>query len=380
MLQKTSKVLKTIIWVLVLLSVAAGAGYYFYSESIKAAPVAEVKVPVQTVVSALVQKQDFPVLLETMGNTVAVNLVDIRPQVTNVVVGIHVRDGQMVSKGDLLFTLDDRVDKANLEKAVIAADDAKRQLERAQELVKQQFLSQSAVDTALTNAKATAAAVNAAQALLSYDTIRSPINGRIGIINVFPGALVQPGNSVSTATTSTTTTTQGAMVTVTQLNPINVQFNIPESVLPSFFEAQKKGQKLAIEFEVAGRMRTGRIFVIDNQVDAAIGSVRAKAVVDNADHSLLPGQFIRLKAIAGVMKDVLVVPTQAVVRSTRGEQIYVVNPDQTVALKPVKVLAQAQGQSMISGLEEGERVITEGKQNLRPNSKIREAAAKGEGK
>jgi RND family efflux transporter MFP subunit len=132
---------------------------------------------VQTVTTTQVKKQDFPVTLDTTGNTLAVSVVDIRPQVTNVVAKIHVKEGQMVKKGDLLFSLDDRADRANYEKAMATAEDAKRQLSRAQELVKQQFVSQSAADTAQSNAQAAIAAANAAQAVLSYD---QRVPGRLG--------------------------------------------------------------------------------------------------------------------------------------------------------------------------------------------------------
>ena len=333
----------------------------------------------QTVSTTRVKKQDFPILLQTTGNTVAVSVVDIRPQVTNVVAQVHVKEGQMVRKGDLLFSLDDRADRANYEKAQAAADDAQRQYRRAQELVKQQFIAQSGLDTAQSNAEAAQAAARAAKAQLSYDAIRAPITGRIGIINVFPGGLVQPGNTVSTSTTATSTTAQGAMATVTQLNPINVQFTIPEALLGAFFDAQRAGHPITIGFEVNGKKREGRVYVIDNQVDAAIGAVRAKAEVANADHSLIPGQFVRVTAVAGDIKDALVVPSQAVVMSPRGEQIYVVGSDETVALKPVKVVTQARGLSVLTGLDEGERIVLEGKQNLRPATKVREAESKEKG-
>jgi len=358
----------------VIAAVAAGAAKFFWPA---AAP--QAKSPVQTVSTILVKKQDFPIVLQTTGNTVAVNVVDIRPQVTNVVAQVHAKEGQMVRKGDLLFSLDDRADRANYEKAQAAADDAQRQYKRAQDLVRQQFVSQSALDTAQSNAQVALAAARAAQAQLSYDSIRAPINGRIGIINVFPGALVQPGNTVSTSTTATSTTAQGAMATITQLDPINVQFTIPEALLGAFFDAQRAGKPVTIDFELGGKNRQGRVYVIDNQVDAAIGAVRAKAEVSNADHAMIPGQFVRVTAVAGDIKDALVVPSQAVVMSPRGEQVYVVGADETVSLKPVKVLTQAKGQSVITGVNEGDRVVVEGKQNLRPASKVREAETKGVG-
>jgi membrane fusion protein, multidrug efflux system len=374
---KSKKVTKkSLIWVAVALALSGGAAKYFW-------PVdsAQAKSVVQTVTTFVVEQRDFPLVLDATGSTVAANIVDIRPQVTNVVAKVHIKEGQMVKAGDMLISLDDRADRANYEKAQATADDAQRQLKRAEELLRQQFVAQGAVDTARANAQAAQAAARAAQAALSYDNIRSPITGRAGIINVFPGALVQPGNTVSTTTTATTTTTQGAMVTITQLDPMNVQFTVPESALPALFAAQQAGQTPTIHFQMGdGKKREGKVYVIDNQVDQAIGAVKVKAVVDNADHTLIPGQFVRLQVKAGSFKDVLVVPSQAVVTNARGDQVFVVDAENTVTLKPVKVQTQSQGFAVITGINAGDKVVVEGKQNLRPNGKVKEAAAKGEAK
>ena len=365
-------------WILmfVVLAAAGGAAKYFWPTGN-----VEAKTPVQTVTTFVVEQRDFPVTLEATGSTVATNIVDIRPQVTNVVTKVHIKEGQKVNAGDLLISLDDRADRANYEKAQASAEDAQRQLTRAEELLRQQFVAQGAVDTARANAQAAQAAARAALALLSYDNIRSPITGRAGIINVFPGALVQPGNTVSTSTTATATNTQAAMVTITQLDPINVQFTVPESALPALFAAQQAGQTPTITFQMGdGKKREGKVFVIDNQVDQAIGAVKVKAVVDNADHTLIPGQFVRLQVKAGNFKNVLVVPSQAVVTNTRGEQVFVVDAENTVSLKPVKVQTQSQGFAVISGINAGDKVVVEGKQNLRPNGKVKEAEHKGDAK
>ena len=363
--------MKRLLWLLLVLALAGGAAKYFW-------PVekAEVKAPVQTVTTFVVAQRDFPVLVESTGSTVASNIVDVRPQVTNVVAKVHIKEGQRVKAGDVLFTLDDRADRANFEKAKAASDDAQRQLERSIELLRQNFISQGSVDTARANAQSLLAAANAAQAALSYDTIRSPITGRAGIINVFPGALVQPGNTVSTTTTATATTAQGAMVTITQLDPINVQFTVPESALGSLFAMQQSGQAPTVSFEATGgQKRQGKVYVIDNQVDAAIGAVKVKAEASNADHALIPGQFVRVRLNAGSIKDALVIPSQAVVANTRGEQVFVVDAENTVELKPIKVLTQGQGFAVITGLNVGDKVVVEGKQNLRPKAKVRDAAA-----
>ena len=366
----TTSTLKRLLWLVLVLLIAGGAAKYFW-------PVekAEVKAQVQTVSTFLVQQKDFPVVVDATGSTVAVNVVDIRPQVTNVVSKVHIKDGQMVKAGDVLFSLDDRADRANFEKAKAAADDAQRQYERSVELLRQNFISQGAVDTAKANAQATLAAANAAQAALSYDTIRSPITGRAGIINVFVGALVQPGNTVSTTTTATATTTQGAMVTITQLDPINVQFTVPETALAGLFAAQQSGQAPVVTFQVTnGAKRQGKVFVVDNQVDPAIGAVKVKAQASNSDHALIPGQFVRVQLNAGSLKDALVVPSQAVVANTRGEQVFVVDAENTVELKPIKVVMQGQGFAVVTGLNVGDKVVVEGKQNLRPKGKVRDAA------
>jgi multidrug efflux pump subunit AcrA (membrane-fusion protein) len=365
--------------ILITLAVISGAGLavkYFWPA---AAP--ETKTPIQTVTTFKVEQRDFPLVIDSTGTTVASSIVDIRPQVTNVIAKVHIKEGQKVRAGDVLFTLDDRADKANYEKAKASADDAQRQYERAQELLRQQFVAQGAVDTAQANAQSAQAVARAALATLSYDTIRSPITGRAGIINVFPGALVQPGNTVSTTTTATTTTAQGAMVTITQLDPINVQFTVPEGALPALFAAQQAGQTPTISFQMGnGAKREGKVYVIDNQVDAAIGAVKVKAEVNNADHSLIPGQFIRLQLKAGLIKDALVVPSQAVISNSRGDQIFVVDEENAVSLKPIKIQTQGQGFAVISGINAGDKVVVEGKQNLRPNSKVREAGPKPDAK
>ena len=372
--QKITK--KRLVWAAVILLVAGGAAKYFWPTD-----TAQTKAAVQTVTTFVVEQRDFPVVLEATGTTVAANIVDVRPQVTNVVAKIHIKEGQKVKAGDLLISLDDRADRANYEKAQASAEDAQRQLNRAEELLRQQFVAQGAVDTARANAHAAQATARAAQAALSYDNIRSPITGRAGIINVFPGALVQPGNTVSTTTTATTTTTQGAMVTITQLDPMNVQFTVPESALPALFAAQRANQTPTISFQMGdGKKREGKVYVIDNQVDQAIGAVKVKAVVDNADHSLIPGQFVRLQVQAGNFKDVLVVPSQAIVTNARGDQVFVVDAENTVSMKPVKVQTQSQGFAVITGINAGDKVVVEGKQNLRPNGKVKEAPAKGEAK
>lgn len=330
----------------------------------------------QTITSVVVEKKDIPLIIEATGTTVSNSIVDIRPMVTNTVAKIHIKDGQEVKEGQLLFTLDDRNDKANYERLKALADDAQKQYLRAKELVEKNFISKAGLETSFANAKSAASAARSAEVQLSFDSIRSPINGRAGIINVFPGSLVQASNIVSTATNSTATSSVGSMVTITQLNPINVQFVIPEKDIPIILENRQGDAPLNVKVTIGNTGKNtyeGQVLVIDNQVDPLIAAVRVKAQIPNDKLEILPGQFARVSLYANTLKDVIAVPTQAVVIGPNGRLVYVVDKDDKVAAKPVKVSYEYQGTSVITGINSGDRIVVEGKQNLRNGSKVREA-------
>ena len=358
-----------ILLLLILLYAGTKAYDYFFPASEKAGG------PI-TVTSVVVEKKDVPLIIEATGTIVSNSIVDIRPMVTNTVAKIEVKDGQEVKAGDLLFTLDDRNDKANYEKLKALADDAQKQYLRAKELVAKNFISQAGLETSLANAKSAQAAARAAEVQLSFDYIRSPIDGRAGIVNVFPGSLVQASNIVSTATSSTATSSVGSMVTITQLNPINVQFVIPEKDIPIMLENQLDGEAMTVKVvvgESGKKTYEGKVLVIDNQVDPSIAAVRVKAQIPNDDRTLLPGQFARVSLVANTLKDALAVPSQAVIINARGKMVYLIDKDGKAVSKPIKVIYEYQGLTVVTGIESGDRVVVEGKQNLRPGSKVREA-------
>ena len=330
----------------------------------------------QVVTSVVVQKKDIPLVIEATGTTVSNSIVDIRPMVTNTVSKIHIKDGEEVKEGQLLFTLDDRNDKANYERLKALADAAQKQYQRAKELVEKNFISRAGLETSLANAKSAQAAARSAEVQLSFDSIRSPINGRAGIINVFPGSLVQASNIVSTATSSTATSSVGSMVTITQLNPINVQFVIPEKDIPIILENKKGEAPLTVKVTIGDTGKNtyeGQVLVIDNQVDPLIAAVRVKAQIPNDKLEVLPGQFARVSLNANTLKDVIAVPTQAIVIGPNGRLVYVVDKDDKVTAKPVKATYEYLGTSVITGINAGDRIVVEGKQNLRTGSKVREA-------
>jgi multidrug efflux system membrane fusion protein len=331
-----------------------------------------------TVVSVVKpQRQDVPVVLQANGSVTPVSSVDLHPQTTSTIRTVHIKEGQFVKAGDLMFSLDDRADRANVEKAhaQIARDqaalaDVERQYKRSEDLVAQKFLAQSAVDTLKSQVDAARALLAADQAALrssgvsaSYNTIRAPMAGRVGAINVFPGSLVQLATSLTT---------------ITQLDPINVAFTLPESALADLLAAQKRGA-VAVEASAgaAGKPATGMLSFVDNTVDPVAGTIRVKALFGNRDHGLWPGQYVNTRVTVQTLPDALVIPQTAIITNTRGTFVYVVDPDKSARQVPVARLHGFGLHAAVSGLSGDEQVITEGKQNLRPGGKVKLAEPAG---
>lgn len=318
-------------------------------------------------------KQDVPVELQASGTVVPLSTVEIRPQTTNLLKGVHIKEGQFVRTGELLFTLDDRNDRANLDKAnaQLARDQASlsdldRQYKRSQELVAQKFISQGASDTLQMQVEAQQALIKSDQAAVqvekiavSYAAIHAPMAGRIGAINVASGSLVQPGST---------------LVTLTQINPISVSFTVPESSLQSLLEAQKQGA-VHVRATRANTVKplVGKLSFIDNAVDPVAGTIRVKAQFDNSDTALWPGQYVNTHITVSTLKEAVVVPLAALVTSTSGKLVYSMEEDKTAKSRPIALLYTFGTSAAVSGLTGGEKIIVEGKQNLRAGSKLQEA-------
>lgn len=325
-------------------------------------------------------RQDVPVIVQSNGTVTPVSSVDLHPQTTSTIRKVHIKEGQFVKAGELMFSLDDRGDVANVDKAraqivrdQAALADVERQYKRSQELVAQKFLSQSAVDTLRSQVDAARALLNADQAALrstgvsaSYNAIRAPMAGRVGAINVFPGSLVQPATSLTS---------------VTQLEPINVAFTLPEAALADLLAAQKRG---AVQVEAsageAGKATTGTLSFVDNTVDPVTGTIRVKALFSNRDGSLWPGQYVNTKVTVQTLPGAIVIPQAAIITNTRGTFVYVVDADQSARQVAVARLHGFGLNAAVSGLSGDEQVITEGKQNLRPGGKVKLSEAPGAGK
>ncbi|MET3136239.1 RND family efflux transporter MFP subunit [Undibacterium sp. GrIS 1.2] len=379
--------LKTIVAVLVVAGLAAG-GYYKWSaaktdagdKASKAG--ADNNRPI-SVSTTLAIKRDYPVQLSANGVVTALSTVDIRPQITSTVTKVHIKEGQFVKAGDLLFTLDSRADEVNLAKAQAQLDkdlatqaDNQRQLARSKDLLDKKFVSQSVVDTSQTQVDAQAAviasdraAVNAAIVALTYDRIVAPAAGRTGVISVYPGSLVQA------------TTTVPALVTITQMDPITISFPLPQRNLQDALDAmnQKDDQKnpnaVTAQLPDHPEKYRGRLQFVDNVVDALSGTIKAKAVLDNRDLKLWPGAYADIGLSVRTMKDAIVIPIDAVINNAQGSAVYVVDVDNKVSLRPVKVVYSAALDAVVTGIEVGAKVVLDGKQNLRPGNLIRERVA-----
>ena len=326
------------------------------------------------------QRQDVAVVQQANGTVTPIRTVDLHPQTTATIRQVHIKEGQFVKQGELMFSLDDREDRANLDKAQAQVErdraslaDLERQYKRSQDLFAQHFIAQSAVDTlraqvdqARATLQADIAAARASSVTTSYTAIRAPMSGRVGGINVYPGSLVQPATSLTT---------------ITQLDPITVAFTLPESSLPSLLAAQKRG-KVEVEALPGADLAPvkGTLSFVDNTVDPQAGTIKVKAEFDNRETTLWPGQYVNTKVIVQTLKDAVVIPQNAIITNAQGTFVYVLEKDHSARLVPVRRVYGAGVDAAVSGLAGTEQVITDGKQNVRPGAKVRLASEMGKGK
>lgn len=362
---------------ILLLALAAG-GWLWYEQSAAANAKAKGAGAVR-VVSALIAQSDVSARLTANGTASAQQTVEVRPQISATVRVVHIKEGQFVRKGERLFTLDARTEDANLSKSEAGlsksrADlvNAERNLERQRELFRQKFISQAVLDTAQNQVDSLRGQLGVDQAIVqstrvarSFSEITAPIAGRTGAISIYPGSLVQPNGA--------------ALVNITQINPINVSFTLPERELAALQQALAKGEVLvSAESDVVGQSAMqGRLVFVDNAVDTASGAIRLKAEFSNVDNRLWPGMFVTVALAPRILTGALTVPVQAVQTGPEKKFIYVIGDDNKVTSVPVKVRLIQDGLAVIegAGIAAGSRVVVEGAQNLRPGSVVAEASA-----
>jgi RND family efflux transporter MFP subunit len=337
-----------------------------------------VPVPARTPLVSVTETRvvDIPVDLAAQGHVVPLDFVDVRPQLTGTLLSVHFREGDAVTRGQLLFTLDDSDARAALAKAeaqvgLVEAQlaDARREHQRAQALVASKFIALSAVDTAASKVDALLAQVRSAQAeaaaartTLSRTRIVSPMAGRAGAVAVHPGSLVQAGASAP-------------LVTIAQFSPIGVEFNLPEHDLPVLLAARAAGPVAVSVQDAGGTGAQGTLAFINNTINQDSATIALKGSFANPKQTLWPGGFVRVVVHAGTSRSAVVLPPQAVQDGPEGRFVYLVGADGTVASRPVTLLRIQDEMAVIAGVEGGRRVVLEGGQNLRPGMPVRVAGA-----
>lgn len=336
----------------------------------KEKPAVKRAVPVK--VAQALQK-DVPLQIKVIGTVEALSTVAIKSQVSGQVARIHVSEGSDVVKGALLVSIDPEPflaalgqAEATLAKSQAQARFAADQVKRYEGLLKEGIVTRDQYDQLRASAEALAAAVAADRAAvanariqLGYCSIRSPITGRTGTVSLHAGNLVK-GNDQT-------------ILTVNQISPTSVSFNLPEKRLAELKRAMAGGQ-LRVEALIpqdGGAAEIGRISFLDNAINPATGTIRLKGLFANTSRRLWPGQFIDLELTLAVRKDAVVVPTPVVQSGQQGEYVYVVSGGNTAELRQVVTAPAAEGETVIEqGVAAGEIVVLDGQLRLTPGATI----------
>jgi len=325
-----------------------------------------------------VSEKDVPRYTSGIGSVLSLHSVVVRPQVDGILTKILVKEGQLVKTGDLLATIDDRSIRASLDQTRAQLGESQAQLQVALlNLKRYKLLSvddgvskqtydqqQALVNQLKATAQGNQASIDAAQVQLSYTQIRSPVTGRVGIRTVDEGNFLRM------------TDAQG-LFTVTQIDPIAVEFSLPQQMLPTLQGLINDPQHAQVKAyigadtdgETGNLLGEGRLTLIDNQINANTGTIRAKAEFDNASQKLWPGLLVTVKIQTALDKDALVVPPTVVQRGLDQHFVYRVNGDKVEAVQ-VQMVYQGSGQDIIKGVKAGDVLVTDGQSRLKSGSTV----------
>jgi multidrug efflux system membrane fusion protein len=335
------------------------------------------RTPAVPVTIAPVAKADFPIYLTGLGAVQGFNTVLVRTRVDGQIDKVAFKEGQLVDQGDLLVEIDPRpyqaaLDQAKAKKEQDEANMANANLDLQRYTKLGEFATRQQLDTQRsTVAQLTAqiaaddAAIYNAQTQFDYTQVKSPIPGVAGLRQVDIGNIVNAS-------------TQSGIVTIAQVEPIAVIFTAPEDQLPYISEAQAVRPLKVIALTTDGKktLSEGSLSVINNQVDTTSGTIRLKAVFDNKNHALWPGQSVSTRLLVQTLKDATVVPDEAIQHSNDGLYAYSVNQANKAELRRIKVSQSIDGRSVVdSGLSPGEQVITAGQFRVQPGSLVSTAVA-----
>ncbi|BBL34358.1 multidrug resistance protein MdtA [Nitrosomonas stercoris] len=320
---------------------------------------------------------DIPVIVTALGTVQPLVTATVRPQLAGVLSKLMFQDGQLVKAGQTLAQIDPRPYRLALAeaKANLARDEAeltvaKLDLKRYETLLSQDSIASQQVDTQRALVRqltgtvtADRAAIGTAELNLEYTAIKSPIDGRVGIRQVDIGNYLTPSDA-------------NGIVVVTQLDPIDISFSLPQIQLSAIGYQAGSGAGLpvkALDQNNNQLLATGHFLAFDNQVDTTTGTVKAKARFDNSDNTLFPGQFVNISLLVTTLQNAVTVPISAVRHGVPGDFVFVVQPDNTVRLTPVITGPSAEGLiAVTSGLEVGAVVVTDGADGLEDGSAVRQ--------
>jgi membrane fusion protein, multidrug efflux system len=370
---------KVVISAVLLSAVAAGGLLYFthtYPMERAAATIAPAPPPAVPIVGGAVAQHDVPIYLSGVGTVIAYNTDVVRAQIQGQITSINFTEGQAVHAGDLLAQIDPRPYQAlieqytgNLERDQAQLTNAEANLTRYNKLGAQGWATPQLVETQKAQVGQLQAAIKTDQALidagkvqLSYTRLTSPIEGVAGIRQIDVGNIISPS------------TTNG-LVVVTQLNPISLIFTLPETDLPKIQQQQQKTDAplkvIAYNQDNTIELGQGVLGLVNNEILQTTGSIQLKANFPNSSHRLWPGELVNARLLVDTRHNGLTVPASVVQQGPTGPYTYVVNPDNTVAVRPVKVAQISDGQALIdSGLTANETVVVDGQYKLQPGTRV----------
>lgn len=336
----------------------------------------------QPVGFATVDKGDVRIILNELGTVTSLDTVNVYTQISGQLQEVAFQEGQNVKKGDFLIQIDPRPYQAALEQAqgTLAKDQgllaqAQSDLKRYQQLGRQDSIAQQQLEDQkflvqqyTGQVQTDQGAVDTAKLNLAYCRIVSPVDGRIGLRQVDPGNYVQASSTT-------------AMVVITQIHPISVVFAVPEDNLPDIVKQVRTGATLAVaayDRSNSTKLADGKLATLDNQIDTTTGTLKLRAVFDNPDELLIPNQFVNARLLVSTMQDTVRVPVPAVQHGEPGTFVYLINADNTVSVRPIKVgPVDGNLEAVTSGLQPGDRVVTDGTDRLRDGSAVTLPAAQG---